>query len=125
MYALLTNGNLRVGSVAPNFNFSNETIYQTYDNQNASSLNPAVQDVFFMIEDDTLDVNVYSNGTGLAIGAYIDAQAYLNEDKVETILFGGGGTAWNLCVWYAHPLLILEGGEEYVVGTCMYTLTSD
>ena len=103
MYALYTNGNLRVGNVAPDFAFDNVTVNQRYDNQDVSQLNPAVQDAFFMIEDETLDVNKYANGTGMLTAMYIDAQTYLKDDKASPVLFGGGGTAWNLCVWFVFP----------------------
>ena len=118
MYALYTNGNLRVGNVAPDYTFDNVTINQRYDNQDASQLNPAVQNVFFMIEDDTLDVNKYANGTSLLTAMYIDAQTYLSDDKASPVLFGGGGTAWNLCVWEGCP------GYEQASITCAYGMST-
>ena len=49
---------------------------------------------------------------------YVDSQSYISNNTLVPILFGGGGTAWNLCVWEGCPSLGSGGNDGKII--CAY-----
>ena len=119
IYAFGSKGSMRVGNVAPDYAFDNVTI--NYESNDLEKLIPGIapDGEYFMIEDDTLPVNTDSNGTSLLTAMYIDRASYDNDGKIVPLLYGGGGTAYNLCVWQGCP-----GYDERPYITCAYGMST-
>lgn len=107
-------GHLQVGNFAPNYEYDNTTLYQSYNDvqEIQSILNPDLFSApFIAIQDRTLELNAEHGSTAFLTLIYVNSTTYRENDTLDPILFGGGGTAWNLCVWEGCPVHSSTGGS--------------
>ena len=110
-----------MGNVAPDFEYDNTTLYQQHNNvqERQAQLNP---DLFsaplIAITDMSLELNAYNGSTAFLTLMYVNGTTYLESNTLNPILFGGGGTAWNLCVWEGCPIPISGGSTGKII--CAY-----
>ena len=111
-----------MGNVAPDFEYDNTTLYQQYNEvqEQQAQLNP---DLFsaplIAITDMSLELNAYNGSTAFLTLMYIDSTTYFENDTLDPVLFGGGGTAWNVCVWEGCPTDSSTGGSTGKI-VCAY-----
>ena len=121
VYALYPDtGQLQVGNAAPDFNtYDNTTLYQIYEDV-AEVLNPAfITAPVIAITDRSLQLNAENGSTAFLTLMYVNSTTYFENDTLDPVLFGSGGTAWNVCVWEGCPTDSSTGGSTGKI-VCAY-----